>query len=1829
MLSRQRARRNRLRASTSLYRIPVASVAAVGLSCLISAAAQAGQLPISAFQTYIPGSASSIVAGPFALYAVPLNLIQPAQINVGLAEVAKKTTGWDILPSNAAVTSALLADIEPVVIGPGGVLYLENGHHTFTSLSKSGFGASDPTVYIDVIANFSNLTTPQFWAAMEADNLVLPLNNGVAEAIDPTTGAPIPTSFSGLTNDPYRSLEFLILKNKSSKLFTTTSNITGAVGSAKPGLDKVGTDYSDFLWADAYRFAINPEGTSPGAVGLPFLSAADVALATKWNLSASSTTTMPNVGVISVAQLPGFILPSIIIVSSTISNATLANGTLDGTSTATPSFHGFSQLNLGTASEPILVGTPQSGFMMQLGNDLGGTVTLSGVNTYTGGTTFIAGTLIISGAGNVASDAALGAAATSFTFNPNNVVGSVEAADGIIFASLMEGNGTLQIGPTANPGNGATFSTNRPIAVGGEIANINLNGYQVTLSGQIVSVGIAGTGLSNQTGFSDITIEDTSTSGAKGALILPSVSNNANYFGNWIITSGTLNVSNDASLGSTNATLLNNEAIGQIELNGGTFQIGSVTPGLVNNFTSQRNVFLGSNGTFDTNGNTAVFSNTVANPLLGVLTDVQRTLTIANSNTSGTNAVGAVTFSSLAAGATATIALNAGASTSTTGGHGTTVTFTNGITRNGNTDIGAPPNATVFIDPATGSTLGLSGTNGVEMFSSGASATNNHGIAPVWIITDSGGSASSNPYNFVTYNAANGYTATTNYTGTFGASNVVQVSTSPTISTSQAYALNVENSKTLTINGGNTLTIGDGTNPAGLILEGTTLITGGTLAFGASEAVIDVKSTNTITSAVTGTGGLTLSGSGTLVLNGIAGGLSGPITVDSGTLQLGAANYFPTTGGGTTIWLSNVSSSPSAANLAVNASNVISALNSDGNNSTVTIATTDTLTIGDSNNLSSTLSSKITGTGSGSLVKAGTGLLDISGSGGVSFGSGASVTVNAGALRIGNGVFSTGATTPISVASGAELQYSGNGGSQFNDPITGGGVFHLVGGTVQLTGTTNSYSGGTVIEVGATLDVTTANLPNGTAVTNAGGTLLFDQSTTGTFTGIMSDGAQAGGPTDLNDMACIVAGVTCASTSTLSGTLIKDDSTHGNSGNVTLSVAQTYTGFTYIEAGTLTLGAVDTVKTSAGVVLGRVGGAVCNPTCTPGAATAILALGADNTIKGLMDVTGNITQVTLNGHTLTLAPGTGTSWSYAGAIVDGTSAGNLIQNGLGTSVLTGTSTYTGTTLVSAGTLDVEGTIANTSGVTVSSGATLVGGGTIDPPTTTIISGTFAPGTPGSPGTSMTVNGNLQFNAGSNYIVQLSPTATTFANVTGTAALAGNVLAAFQAGSYMSKQTYTILESAGLNNTKFTSLATTNSNFAATLSYTPNNVLLTLGAALGSGSGANGNQQNVANSINNFFNGGGTLTPNFASIFAMSGGNLNQALSQLSGETATAAQTASFSMMTSFLGIMTDPSVDGRSGSGGASGFAPEREAEFPPDIALAYASVMHKKQQPQPAVFEQRWTAWGSGFGGYNKTEGDPAAGTNTVTARAYGFAGGLDYHFTADIVAGFALAGSGSNWSTAQNLGTGRSDSFQFGLYGTSRSGPAYLSASVGLSEHWITTNRIAPLGDQLTARFDAQSYGARLEAGYRYGMMPVGVTPYAAVQTQLFHTPNYRENDLTGAGFALSFASQSATDTRSELGARFDNAQIFNGMPLMLRARVAWAHDWASDPTLSAAFQTLPGGNFIVNGAGVPSDSALTSAGAELKLNQSWSVLANFDGEFAKSSQTYSGTGTIRYVW
>jgi autotransporter-associated beta strand protein len=804
----------------------------------------------------------------------------------------------------------------------------------------------------------------------------------------------------------------------------------------------------------------------------------------------------------------------------------------------------------------------------------------------------------------------------------------------------------------------------------------------------------------------------------------------------------------------------------------------------------------------------------------------------------------------------------------------------------------------------------------------------------------------------------------------------------------------------------------------------------------------------------------------------------------------------------------------------------------------------------------------------GSLVKAGTGTLTLTGNNTYTGGT----IVNGGTLQIGDGGATGLIVGNVNVATGATLAFNRSDTVLLDGQITGGGNLVLNGGGILILTGDNTYTGGTTIAAGNQLQI------------GAGGA-------TGSIVGdIVNNGTLAVARTGTLTLDGVIFGT---------GNLVKSGTS-----TLVLNGDNSYSGGTTVSGGTIQLGHNNALGTGTLRVLGS---------------TLMLndGIAAANNIS---------LQANLD---VSVASGTGT---LAGVISQFGGTFGLTKTGAGTLILTGTNTYMGGTTISAGTLLVNGSIAPSSDVTVQSGAVL--GGTGQLPATTINNGGAL--SPGNSIGTITVNGNLAFNAGAIYVVEVSPTDADRTVVTGTASLTGAaVLANFAIGSYLAKS-YTILTSAGLGGTTFAGLNTLGipAGFAASLSYTGTDVTLDLIAVLGTSSGGlNGNQQNVATALNNFFNGGGALPPEFLALFGLSGDGLAKALTQLSGENANGLSWSTFQAMAQFLGIALDPFLDSRGEvNGPALAFGPNA-AGLPADVATAYAAAMPTKAPPA-ASFAQRWSLWGSAYGGHNKTSGDVNAGSNDLTARAYGFATGADYRYSPSTILGFAIAGGGTNWSLANSLGGGSTDALHVGVYGSHRfAGSAYFSGAFGYAHHWVKTDRsvTSPVSSQLKADFGADVMGGRLETGYRVAMRTLGLTPYAALQAIRVSAPAYSETATSGsAAAALSYASNSATTTRTELGLWFDSRQFLSGgQTLSLRARAAWAHNWFSDPALAASFQTLPGTSFIVNGAAPAKDAALLSAAAEYRFGRGWSLAGKLDSEFGAGSRTYAGTATLRRSW
>ena len=353
---------------------------------------------------------------------------------------------------------------------------------------------------------------------------------------------------------------------------------------------------------------------------------------------------------------------------------------------------------------------------------------------------------------------------------------------------------------------------------------------------------------------------------------------------------------------------------------------------------------------------------------------------------------------------------------------------------------------------------------------------------------------------------------------------------------------------------------------------------------------------------------------------------------------------------------------------------------------------------------------------------------------------------------------------------------SNNLSTNVSGVIAGSGSLVKVGtGTLTLSGA-NFYGGGTTF-IGGTVSVgADANLGAAAgALTFNGGTLQITGTTYNSTLRTINWGA-AGGGFDIADAANTFT-INQALTGT--GSLSKT-----GAGTLVLTADNTYTGVTTIGAGALQLGNGGTSGSIAG------------------------------------DVVNNGTFAINRSDTFTF-----------GNLISGT--GGFVQAGTGTTVLTGNNGYTGPTTVAAGTLRVSGSIAGSSGVTVNAGATLGGTGIV---TGSVASTTINTGGTLSPGDNalgdLSIEGNLLFQNGAFYAVQVSPTNASSTLVTGSATVAGTLAANDLGGTYTVNRIFPVISSTGALTGTFSSLTSAGSFTGATnlsLAYGPHAVFLVITA----------------------------------------------------------------------------------------------------------------------------------------------------------------------------------------------------------------------------------------------------------------------------------------------------------------------------------------------------------------------------------------------------------------
>ena len=164
---------------------------------------------------------------------VSIEDLHPTQFAVGQRAVEQKVEKISQL-SNSELSSYLMKNPAPLVIGPGQQRYITDKHHLASALLRLGI----KKMRAQVTEDWSNLRADQFWVKMNANQLVYLFDeNGVG----PRTPEALPSHIELMKDDPYRSLS--------------------GMARDQGCYDKGVAPYAEFAWAQFFRTRV-PVGTT-------------------------------------------------------------------------------------------------------------------------------------------------------------------------------------------------------------------------------------------------------------------------------------------------------------------------------------------------------------------------------------------------------------------------------------------------------------------------------------------------------------------------------------------------------------------------------------------------------------------------------------------------------------------------------------------------------------------------------------------------------------------------------------------------------------------------------------------------------------------------------------------------------------------------------------------------------------------------------------------------------------------------------------------------------------------------------------------------------------------------------------------------------------------------------------------------------------------------------------------------------------------------------------------------------------------------------------------------------------------------------------------------------------------------------------------------------------------------------------------------------------------------------------------------------------------------------------------------------------------------------
>lgn len=536
--------------------------------------------------------------------------------------------------------------------------------------------------------------------------------------------------------------------------------------------------------------------------------------------------------------------------------------------------------------------------------------------------------------------------------------------------------------------------------------------------------------------------------------------------------------------------------------------------------------------------------------------------------------------------------------------------------------------------------------------------------------------------------------------------------------------------------------------------------------------------------------------------------------------------------------------------------------------------------------------------------------------------------------------------------------------------------------------------------------------------------------------------------------------------------------------------------------------------------------------------------------------------------------------------------GGLTKEGAGSLWLTGSNTYSGPTLINAGLLAINGSV--TSDVTVQQQGVLGGSGSTGA-LTVANGGTVAPGN--SIGT-LTVNGDVTFEQGSRYAVEVAPEGRSD-RIASTGAIAingGEVRVSLENSSNLLSQSelqtltgrYNILTAEQGISGQFDSLLP---NYAFTflgtsLSYQANQLTLAVGRndATFASVAETANERSVAQAAEAL----GAGNPVYESLLLSgSAGEARQAFRQLSGQVHADIASAQINNSRYLRDTLNDRL----------------RQAE-----GLANSSQIKADEGG----------AWAKLLGAWDHASGD--ANATGYQASTYGVLLGLDSAWEDDARMGVATGYTRTSLDGGYGA-SADSDNYHLGVYGGKAYGALALRAGAVYSWHRFDTSRSVSYGsqyDRANAQYSARTEQFFAEAGYSIPAGLVNLEPFANLSYINFQNNRIAEQ---GGAAALHGDKQHTDATFSTLGLRSDlQWDVNGGTSIALRGELGWQHQYGELDRGTGLKFNGSSAPFVVNSVSASRDGAVIKASAEVALNSNSHLSLGYSGLLSENHQDNS---------